>query len=215
MNPAAFQTSFPESSRTLTSPIHETSKLSTYKSFAPLTFWANLYRVNQQLSMCLDIETEGINKPITIVGLYRPRSGIPEVTQLIKGSSLTSDNLQSNLDQIQLIITFNGLKMDIPRIRQQFPHAISKNIKILDLYRIAKRLDLKCSLTTLEEMFNIDRLDDYSKRKHIAVKLWKQHLQGNPRALKRLLEYNKQDTINLYPLAEQLCTIIESNHIPK
>lgn len=181
------------------------------RSFAPLSYWASLYRTYQHFSLCLDIETEGINKPITVVGLYQPKPGIPEVTQLIQGSTLTPGNLHDSLGRPELIITFNGLNMDIPRIRQEFPHVIPENIKILDLYRIAKRLNLNCSLTTLEQTFNIDRLDDYSKRKHIAVKLWKQHLQGHPWALQRLLEYNKQDTINLYPLAEQLCQIIKNN----
>lgn len=182
-------------------------KPQTYK---PLTYWSNLYRACKHNSLCLDIETEGINKPITILGLYQPKPGIPQVTQLIQGSTLTEKEIKVSLSPAKLIITFNGLNMDIPRIRQQFPNAFPEKIHVLDLYRIAKRLNMNCSLQTLEQTFNIDRLEDYSKRKYIAVKLWKQHLNGNTKALRRLLEYNKQDTINLYPLAEQLCQII--NH---
>jgi uncharacterized protein YprB with RNaseH-like and TPR domain len=57
----------------------------------------------------------------------------------------------------------------------------------------------------LETTLNIDRLFEHTKRRFIAAKLWRKYSLGkNQQALLTLIEYNKQDTINLYPIAEQL-----------
>ncbi|MBI3192406.1 MAG: hypothetical protein HYZ36_07050 [Pedosphaera parvula] len=39
---------------------------------APLSYWCGLYRQFKSRSLCLDIETAGYGKPITVVGLYQP-----------------------------------------------------------------------------------------------------------------------------------------------
>ena len=50
----------------------------------------------------------------------------------------------------------------------------------------------------------IDRLDGNLKRGH-TIRLWQQYEQRrDDDALNVLLAYNKQDTVNLYPLAEKL-----------
>jgi uncharacterized protein len=170
----------------------------------PLNHWCELYAKLKHAALCLDIETTGWNKPISIIGLYRPQDGIPEVIQLIRGENLTRDNLRWALQGCKLFITYNGIKFDLPRIRAEFSGVIPYNIPVLDLYRFAKRCGMKTVLITLENTFRIERMEPFSKRKGIAVKLWKRYQLGDRESLRRLLEYNRQDTINLYPLAEEL-----------
>ena len=170
----------------------------------PLGYWRKLYHLNRHAAICLDIETTGWNQPISVIGLYRPKEGIPEVTQLIRGENLTRENLLGALHACQLLITYNGIKFDLKRIRQDFPGTIPYEIPVLDLYRYAKRCGLNTNLKTMENTFGIDRMDPFSKRRGIAVSLWRRYENGDQEALKKLLEYNRQDTINLYPLAELL-----------
>ena len=82
----------------------------------PLSHWAGLYTAYKSDSLCLDIETEGVHGPITIVGLYRPRDGLIECTQLVRGIDLTQESLRNALKNCRLLITFNGIKHDIARM---------------------------------------------------------------------------------------------------
>ena len=170
----------------------------------PLSHWCDLYHQFKHAALCLDIETTGWNKPISVIGLYRPKEGIPEVLQLIRGQSLTRENLTWALNGCKLLITYNGIKFDLKRIRQDFPGILPYNIPVLDLYRFSKRCGIKTDLKSLENTFRIDRMEEFSKRKGIAVDLWRRYQNGDQEALRKLLEYNRQDTINLYPLAEEL-----------
>ena len=150
--------------------------------------------------MCFDIEKEGIKKPITIICLYKPRDGIPEVIQLVKGDNLSTDNLRQAFAVCKLLITFNGFYFDVPKIQKEFPGVIPNNFPIIDLFRFAKMCGMKASFDTMENTYGIERIDDYSKKKHIAVKLWKRYSSNSDMdALAKLLEYNKQDTINFIP----------------
>lgn len=124
--------------------------------------------------------------------------------QLIRGQNLTRENMLWALQGCKLFITYNGIKFDLKRIREDFPGIIPYDIPVLDLYRFAKRCGIKTDLKTLENTFGIDRMEQFSKRKGIAVNLWRRYQNGDQEALRKLLEYNRQDTINLYPLAEEL-----------
>lgn len=170
----------------------------------PLSHWNKLYHQFKHEALCLDIETTGWNKPISVIGLYRPSGGIPEVIQLIRGENLNKQNLTWAIQGCKLLITYNGIKFDLKRIRQEFPGVIPYRLPVLDLYRFSKRCGIKTDLKTLEATFQIERIDAFTKRRGIAVNLWRRYQAGEIAALSRLLEYNKQDTINLYPLAEEL-----------
>ncbi|MFH1787322.1 MAG: hypothetical protein ABH811_00825 [archaeon] len=49
----------------------------------PLLYWDTLYHKFKNKSLCLDIETDGIKGPITVIGLYTPKEGIIECLQLV------------------------------------------------------------------------------------------------------------------------------------
>ena len=174
----------------------------------PLIYWAELYRRNRTKALCLDIETTGWNKPISVVGLGRPKDGIPDVIQLVKDQNLSTENLKWALQGCQLLITYNGIHFDLKRIRKEFPGVVPYGIPVLDLFRFAKRCGIRTDLKTLENTFHIERMEESTKRRGIAVKLWRRSQEGNAEALKQLLEYNRQDVINLYPLAEMLTEVV-------
>lgn len=164
-----------------------------------------LYNELKHQAICLDCETAGYNKPLTVVCFYTPKDGQIEVTSLIKGKDLNKENIERALSGCKLLITYNGCISDLKWIERDFPGVISPTIPHLDLYLVAKELNLNTNLKVLETTFNIDRIDKKTQRRFIAVKLWKRYIEkGDENALATLIEYNKQDTINLYPIAEEL-----------
>lgn len=168
-----------------------------------LRVWCDLYDRLKYQALCVDIETTCFNGPISVVGTYQPKPGVIEAESFIKGQNLSTQNLKTAFSNCRLLVTFNGLRFDIPHIKKWFPGAIP-NVPVIDLYLFAKKLDLNASLKTLEHTFRIDRFNATDKR-GIAIKLWKRYERyHDPKALDELLRYNQQDTVNLYPLAEQL-----------
>ncbi len=44
-----------------------------------------------------------------------------------------------------------------------------------------------------------------------AVLLWRRWLRGDSRALELLLQYNREDTVNLLPLAERIYKLLRAS----
>ena len=176
---------------------------------ASLLYWCKLYDKLKHHSLCLDIETTGYNGEISIIGLYKPKDGPIECESLIKGENLNYENLKRMLVNCRMLITYNGISFDIPKVKKEFPGTIPDGIPVIDLYRFARKLGLNTNLKILENMLAVERIYAFSKKRRIAVKLWKRYVAYNDtQALSMLLEYNKQDTINLYPIAEQLVDMV-------
>jgi uncharacterized protein YprB with RNaseH-like and TPR domain len=175
-----------------------------------LRYWSQLYEKLKFESFCLDIETSRYNGPISVIGLYRPADGPVECLSLVRGQNLSLESLKTALQDAKMLVTYNGLRHDIPMIRREFPGAIPGQIPVIDLYRFARRLEMNTNLKVLETTMGIDRLEDSSKRRGMAIRRWRRYREHNDQdALAKLLEYNKQDTINLYPLAEQLVAMVK------
>ena len=175
-----------------------------------LYYWANLYDQHKYQARCIDIETSGYNGYITVITIYTPQEGLIEPLQLVYGQNLTSQNLQSALQGCKLLITFNGKKHDIPRIQQHYPNTLP-DVPVLDLYLFKLNMGAMADLKTLEHHFNIARPDGMDRR-GIAVTLWQRYQKyGDQHALAQLLEYNKQDAINLFPLAENITKMLRAN----
>lgn len=172
--------------------------------------WPAIYRRLLPHAACIDVETCYWNGPVAIVGIYRPKEGVIEVTQLVRGQTLSVDALRNALRDVELIITFNGNEHDLPKLRSEFAGAIPATAISLDLYEVAQSLNLRAGLKLLESQFDIERPDWQRKRRHIAVRLWKLYAEkGIARALASLLEYNAQDAENLYFLAERFVRLAE------
>jgi len=169
-----------------------------------------LYNKFKHQALCIDVEATKWNGPISIIGVYKPKEGEIDYTAFVKGENLTLDNLKQAFAHCKLLITFNGTNYDVPEIKKQFPGVIPENTPVIDLYLLAKKLDLDTGLKTLEQTFKIFRKEEVENKRKTSTKMWRKYEKtGNKKFLDNLIEYNRQDTINLYPLAERIMEMIE------
>ncbi len=146
----------------------------------------------------LDIETTGLETEsgeITVIGLYDGA----------RMSSYLEDDLERfprDLEQYKLIVTFNGSSFDLPFIRRTFPELRLHQIHI-DLRHVLRRLGLRGGLKAIERQVGIERTPATREvRGWDAVYLWRRYLKGDEEALNVLLQYNKEDVVNLKALVE-------------
>jgi uncharacterized protein len=169
----------------------------------PLSHWINLYKRLKGKAVCLDIERTRFNGPIAVLGLFEPKDGVVECSQLVRGRGLRGETVREALRNYELLVTYNGLRNDIPAIEKEFPGALASGRKVLDLYLFSRMMQMNAGLKTWENTLHIERPSDSIIRKGTAIRLWQRYEQlHDRRALDLLLAYNRQDTINLYPLAE-------------
>ncbi len=175
----------------------------------PLLYWKQLYAELKSRAVCVDIERTRFNGPIAVVGWRsEPRDGLVECNHFVRGQNLTGENLRRAFQGHKLFISYNGLVYDLPAIEKEFPGVFPPDKQVLDLYILSKKLGMNTGLKTLKATFGIDRLDGDVK-KGGAGRLWQRYeTHRDQRALNLLLAYNKQDTVNLYPLAEKLMGFI-------
>jgi uncharacterized protein YprB with RNaseH-like and TPR domain len=154
----------------------------------------------------LDIETTGLSRDrseLTVVGVATTNGSPLEARQLV-GEQITADSVFGLLDGVERIYTYNGSRFDLPFIkarlgldlRCQFPHT--------DLMYDCWRQNLKGGLKVVEVRLGIQRqlpgVDGF-----MAVRLWWNYVNyNNLEALKTLLEYNREDCLNLHVLREKL-----------
>ncbi len=173
-----------------------------------LNYWKRVYNKHKHKALCLDIEVDREGN-ITVVGLYKPKDGPVEAKSFAKGINLNHQTLKEEFKDCELLITFNGLKWDIPKIKEKFP-GVMPNVKVIDLYLIARQLNYNTNLKVLENTMRIERPEDLQNKRRIAMKMWYRYIKYNDeQAFNTLIEYNQQDAINLYPLAEELMAKIE------
>ncbi len=164
----------------------------------------NLYKEFKEDALCLDVETTRYNGPISLVGMYKPKDGEIDYISLIRGHNLSALNVKKALQDCKLLITYNGLKHDLPRLKAEFPNSMPRNIRTIDIFLLAKHLQLGTSLDVLENTLNIERPDNITQKGR-AIYLWQRYKNiSDQNALQSLLDYNRQDTINLYPIIEEL-----------
>jgi len=154
----------------------------------------------------LDIETTGLSSfyhDITVIGIYLVDSSGGRLVQLV-GEAVTRDNLLKALEGVDTIYTYNGSRFDIP-----FIHAILE----VDLKTIFHHHDLMydCWISNLYGGFKaVERqLGIGRKLQGIngleAVRLWWRYREnGDDEALALLLEYNREDVVNLEALRKIL-----------
>lgn len=147
----------------------------------------------------LDIETtslspyEGIVTAVTVHGGGRTRSFVADDDL---------EELPSYLERFGVLVTFNGLRFDVPFLKVRFPELTPPpchiDLRFL-LYRVGfagglKRIERTLGIGDREGVEGVDGLE--------AVRLWAEHRRGTPGALERLVRYNRADTVNLEPLLD-------------
>jgi len=172
-----------------------------FARFLPRSRHWQLFPFFREQAVFLDIETSGCQKEsyVTLLGMA-DRKGY---RVFVRGRELTQENLYSALLPYKLVISFYGSVFDLPFLEREFPGLPIYQMPHFDLCLGGKKAGLKGGLKRVEALLGINRpphiagIDGYQ-----AVRLWQAYLSGNEAALKTLIEYNREDTLNLIPLSE-------------
>lgn len=154
----------------------------------------------------LDIETTGLSWnrcDLTVVGVARFRGPSAYVHQLV-GEQIDVDGVLDCLKGSDEVYTYNGSRFDLPFIQRKLRLDVRRFFKHTDLMYDCWRQGLKGGLKVVETRLGIQRqlagVDGF-----MAVRLWWDYINNNDSgALRRLLEYNKEDVTNLHVLREKL-----------
>ena len=143
----------------------------------------------------LDIETCASGE-VTVVGIFREDRGLRQLV----GGEITDVTLWETLDGVDTLCTFNGDRFDLPILERQVRVDLRKRFRSLDLLRECRRAGLKGGLKRLEERFGIAR-STRGMNGWDALRLWARYEnEGDRAALEVLLEYNREDVMNLLQL---------------
>lgn len=165
------------------------------------------YNTFREHTCFLDIETTGLSpysSEVTTVCVHAKN----RTKSYISGENM--GELSSDLAGYKYIVTFNGARFDLPFLTRslgiEFPHIH------LDLMYPLKSLGYSGGLKNIEKALDMSR-DTDGVTGYDAVRLW--HAYKNDRAievagrrvkgtdaLNLLVEYNREDTVNLEKLAD-------------
>lgn len=154
----------------------------------------------------LDIETTGLSSRysrITVIGIYLCNGDDTSFIQLV-GEDIIVDSLLETLDGADIIYTYNGSRFDLPFIYILLGVNLAKMFTHRDLMYDCWRNNLYGGFKAVERQLGIERrlteVNGYE-----AVKLWWRYVNDyDEDALAMLLEYNKEDVVNLKTLKERL-----------
>ena len=154
----------------------------------------------------IDIETTGLSRrlaALTVIGIALERNGACEVVQLFD-AELSDEKLITALQGVDELYSYNGSRFDLPFIRAKLGVDLKKCFKHTDLMYDCWRNKLKGGLKAVEIKLGINRnLKDVNG--YEAVKLWYEYANNhNRQALATLLEYNREDIVNLHVLRQKL-----------
>lgn len=158
------------------------------------------------LEAFLDIETTGLSpgySEITVVGIHLVDGLDTRFIQLV-GEDVTADNILEALKGAHIIYTYNGSRFDLPFIYYRLGINLAELFTHHDLMYDCWGNNLYGGLKSVERQLGIPRrlteINGYE-----AVRLWWQYVNDyDEDALATLLEYNKEDVLNLKTLKERL-----------
>jgi uncharacterized protein len=144
------------------------------------------------MKVYLDIESDRSGN-VCVIGMFLPSTGFVQ----FYGNEVTTQNVVDVLMKATTIVTFNGDGFDLPLLNKFCNLDISLTHHSVDLHKVKKSLGIKGGLKELEKLYGIPRktegIDGYK-----AIILWERYLKkGRLDALRLLLEYNKEDVLNL------------------
>jgi hypothetical protein len=154
----------------------------------------------------LDIETTGLSPffdYITVIGILRCNGKNNELIQLV-GEDVTRGNLITALRDVKSIYTYNGARFDLRFIAVSLGIDLAVEYHHHDLMYDCWRCNLFGGFKAVERQLGIRRqLQGIGGFE--AVQLWWSYVKGgNQSALAMLLEYNREDVVNLKVLRERL-----------
>jgi uncharacterized protein YprB with RNaseH-like and TPR domain len=154
----------------------------------------------------LDIETTGLSpegSEITVIGIHVCRGEETTFVQLV-GRDITPESVMAALDGVHVIHTYNGHRFDLPFIDRKLGINLEEVCSHRDLMYDCWRKNLRGGFKSVERQLRIDRslqgVDGLE-----AVRLWWRYIDAfDLEALNTLLQYNKEDVLNLKALKEKL-----------
>jgi hypothetical protein len=161
-----------------------------------------LYENFREGTCFFDIETTGLSperNEVTTVSFHR--SG--ETTTLVAGDNLTDGALREQFAAADLVATFNGKRFDVPFLEKNFD--VTVDVPHIDLMYPCRRLGLTGGLKRIEGDVGIER-DRPDISGEDAVRLWREYERGDDAALDTLVSYNREDTVNLRTLLDEVAS---------
>lgn len=154
----------------------------------------------------LDIETTGLScacDDITVLGIYLVNETETRCVQMI-GDEINVDVLMEALEGVDVIYTYNGSRFDLPFINSRLGIDLNAIFEHRDLMYDCWRNNLRGGLKSVERQLNIKRkLTEVNGFE--AIRLWWRYFNDcDQEALSTLLEYNREDVVNLKTLKELL-----------
>ena len=154
----------------------------------------------------LDIETKGSSpkdNEVTVWGMPLVRETNAKVSQMV-GGDVTADNILEALREASVIYTYNVKSFDLPLLHSRLGINLAELVKHHDLMFDCWRNNLYGGFKAVERQLSIPRklteVNGYE-----AVRLWWRYVNDyDEDALSTLLEYNKEDVLNLKTLRERL-----------
>lgn len=154
----------------------------------------------------LDIETTGLSPEycqITVIGIYITNGSEERVVQLV-GEKISAEAIEEALEGVSELYTYNGRRFDLPFILARYGVDLEFRCQHTDLMNHCWDSRLFGGLKAVERTLGIER-----RIKEVdgleAVRLWWRYVNDyDQAALKTLLEYNKEDVVNLKTLRDKL-----------
>ena len=163
-------------------------------------------RLQLPLDAYLDIETTGLCSfydEITVIGICLASGGDNNVIQLV-GSDATRSNLLRNLRGVDTIYTYNGNRFDLPFISSRLRVNLKEHFHHHDLMHDCWRNDLYGGFKAVERQLGITRRLMGIGGADAVTLWWRYQTRQDRKALGLLLEYNREDVVNLVTLRERL-----------
>jgi hypothetical protein len=154
----------------------------------------------------LDIETTGLSPDyheITVVGIYLVEGSDTRFVQLV-GEEITEESLFEVLEGVSTIFTYNGKRFDFPFIRDRLGLNLEAEFGHHDLMYDCWRNNLYGGFKDVEQQLGIPRRLTGIGGFEAVMLWWKYINEGDRTALELLLEYNREDVMNLTVLRQSL-----------
>jgi uncharacterized protein YprB with RNaseH-like and TPR domain len=163
-------------------------------------------RLQLPVDAYLDIETTGLCSfydEITVIGICLANDFENRLVQLV-GGDVTRTNLLRNLRCVDTIYTYNGSRFDLPFINIRLGVNLREHFHHRDLMHDCWRNNLYGGFKAVERQLNIPRRLRGIGGVEAVTLWWRYQIGHDRRALDLLLEYNKEDVVNLRTLREKL-----------
>jgi uncharacterized protein YprB with RNaseH-like and TPR domain len=177
---------------------------------APKEHW-RFYRHFRDKTAFLDIETTGMHPEssiVTVIGVHTQESG---TRVFIDGMNLAE--FPEFIRDFDILVTFNGSSFDLPFLNTAF-YDLDLPWAHIDLRWLARSVGLSGGLKSVERQIGISRPQSVADVSGFdAVILWNRyHRDTDELALRKLVGYNLEDTVNLERLLVECCNRIYQSH---